>query len=244
MHLVRPLEQKERALPPTRQDLIAELEQILAALRENRLDPEQVQQLPFYPMGRIGVYRHLIEVQDQIRELRDEVMRGHEKPVRCAYTEDRGPVIHMLTGVSGEVKRDQKYLKKKSSSNELLIITDPYFLQWDGPNKAFASEKEYTDYIVDYIPCALKKLELFILPGPNKRIQKNFSNRIRSRGTQITYRETREIHDRTIIRDDMTGTMMGTSFGGLGNKLAFVLDIPSEDLKLFMAQLDRIRRAA
>lgn len=231
-------------MTPNRQELIAELEQALAALRADRLDPEEVQRRLFYPMSRLGVHRHLLELQDQIRGLRDEVVRAREKPVRCAYTEDRGQVIHMLTGVSGEVERDQKYLKKKSHSNEWLIITDPYFLQWDGPNKAFASEKQYTEYIVDYIPRGLKKLELFILPGPNKRIRKKFNDRIRSRGTLISYWETNEIHDRTIIRDNMTGTMMGTSFGGLGNKLAFVLDIPGEDLTLFMEQLNRIREGA
>ncbi len=227
-----------------REELIVELERFLAALREDRLHPEEVRYWLYHSMGGLGVHRHLMELADQIRILRDEVSRRSDKPVLCAYTEDRGQVIHMLTGVSGEVERDHKYLKKKSYSNEWLIITDPYFLQWEGPNKAFASEKQYTEYIVDYIPRDLKKLELFILPGPNKRIFKKFNDRIRGRGTQVSYWETTEIHDRTIIRDNMTGTMMGTSFGGLGNKLAFVLDIPRDDLKRFMQQLNRIRRGA
>ncbi len=231
-------------MPPTRQVLIAELEQVLAALREDRLHPEEAQRRLFYPVGRLGIHRHLLEVEEQIRSLRDEVRQGRDRPVRCAYTEDRGQVIHMLTGVSGELERDHKYLKKKSHSNEWLIITDPYFLQWDGPNKAFESEKRYTEYIVDFIPRELKKLDLFILPGPNKRIFKKFNDQIRGRGTHVSYWETTEIHDRTIIRDNMTGTMMGTSFGGLGNKLAFVLDIPEKDLNLFMEQLSRIRGGA
>jgi hypothetical protein len=239
-----PLNQQERTLPTARQEVIAELEQILAALREDLLDPEEVQRRFFNPMGRLGFHRHLLQVEAQIRSLREEVLRGHDKPVRCAYTDDRGQVIKMLTGVSGEVERDHKYLKKKSHSNEWLIITDPYFLQWAGPNKAFSTEKQYTDYIVDYIPRELKKLELFILPDPNKRIFKKFNDRIRARGTQVSYWQTIEIHDRTIIRDNMTGTLIGTSFGGLGNKLAFVLDIPEQDLKQFMEQLNRIRGGA
>ncbi|MGJ7487067.1 hypothetical protein ACSFA2_17530 [Variovorax sp. LT2P21] len=231
-------------MPSIREELIAELEYALAALREDRLNPEEMRRQHLYLKGRFEFHRHLSEVEEQIRSLRDEVLRGRDMPVRCAYTEDRGQVIHMLTGVSGEVERDHKYLKKKSHSNEWLIITDPYFLQWDGPNKAFTSEKQYTEYIVDYIPRDLKKLELFILPGPNKRIFKKFNDRIRGRGTQVSYWETNEIHDRTIIRDNLSGTMMGTSFGGLGNKLAFVLDIPGEDLRLFMQQLNRIRGGA
>jgi len=81
------------------------------------------------------------------------------------------------------------------------------------------------------------------LPGPNQRIFKKFNDRIRSRGTSVFYRETVEIHDRTIIRDNNTGTLMGTSFGGYSNKLSFVLDIPQKDLELFMAELTRIRNA-
>lgn len=231
-------------MPTTRESLIGELERVLAALREDRMNPDEVRRWLYHPMNGFEFHLHLMEVEDQIRSLRDEVLRGRDKPVRCAYTEDRGQVIHMLTGVSGEVERDHKYLKKKSHSNEWLIITDPYFLQWDGPNKVFSSEKQYTEYIVDYIPRDLKKLELFILPGPNKRIFKKFNDRIRGRGTHVSYWETTEIHDRTIIRDNMTGTMMGTSFGGIGNKLAFVLDIPEEDLNIFMQQLDRIRGVA
>lgn len=230
-------------MTPNRQELIAELEQILADLREGRLHPEEVPRRLFSPISTFGIHRHLQEVEAQIRSLRDEVLQGGDRLVRCAYTEDRGQIIHMLTGVSGKVEQDQKYLKKKSHSNEWLIITDPYFLQWAVPNKAFESEKRYTEYIVDLIPRELRRLELFILPNPNKRIFKKFNDRIRSRGTQVSYWETTEIHDRTIIRDNRTGTMMGTSFGGLGNKLAFVLDIPEKDLELFMEQLDRIRKS-
>ena len=237
-------DQQQHALPSARQELIAELEQILTGLRESRVDPEDVQRRFFHPMGMLSVHRYFLEIEAQIRNLREEVLRGNDKSARCAYTEDRGQLIHMLTGLPGEMAHDHKYLKKKSHSNEWLIITDPYFLQWNGPNKAFPTEKKYTDYIVDYIPRGLKKLELFILPDPNKRIFKKFNDRIRGRGTQVSYWETTEIHDRTIIRDNMTGTLMGTSFGGLGNKMAFVLDIPDQDLRMFIEQLNRIRGRA
>lgn len=228
-------------MPSSRHELITELERLLAALRDDQADPEELKHLICYLWGGLGIHRHLSEIEDQVRRLREEVACLHNEPVRCAYTEDRGQYMRMLTGISGELERDRRYLKRKAYSNEWLIITDPYFLQWNGPNKAFASEKLYTEFIIDYIPRDLKKLDLFILPSPNQRIKKKFNACIRSRGTRVSYWETNDIHDRTIIRDNMTGTMMGTSFGGLGNKLAFALDIPTNDLKLFMEQLEHIR---
>jgi len=150
----------------------------------------------------------------------------------------------MLTGVCGELERDRKYIRKKAHSNDWMIIADPYFLQWGGPNKAYATEKKYTEFIVDYIPKDLKRLELFVLPGSNRRIQKTFGGRIRGRGTKLSIVETTEIHDRVVIRDNNTATLVGTSFGGFGNKLSFVLEIPDDDLKRFMEQLDRIRGGA
>lgn len=228
-------------MPLHRQELISELERVISDLREERISHWKADDYLFYLFGRTGLRWHVEEIHNQLHQIREEVTRLRNEPVRCAYTEDRGQVLHMLTGMPGETERDLKYIKKKSQSNEWLIITDPYFLQWSGPNRAFVSEKIYTEYIVDYIPKDLKKLDLFILPDPNKRIQKKFNDKIRSRGTLISYWETTEIHDRTIIRDNMTGTMMGTSFGGLGNKLAFILDIPPKDLENFMQQLNRIR---
>ncbi|MFD1122435.1 hypothetical protein ACFQ2T_07980 [Methylophilus flavus] len=188
------------------------------------------------------LHDHLSAVELQISQLRDTLLERQVEHMHCAYSADRGNHLQMLTGIPGRVGEDHKYIKKKAHSNNWMIITDPYFLQWDGPNKAFPSEKAYTQFIVDFIPRELKKLELFILPGPNKRIYKKFNAQIRSRGTSISYWETNEIHDRTIIRDNDTGTMLGTSFGGYGNKISFVLDIPSKDLIGFKSQLERIKK--
>lgn len=228
-----------------RQRLIEETRHILAQL-ENAdipLDHIEMRMWPIHFRRNIGLHQHLSELESQIRLLRDEILERQGQVVRCAYLEDRGNHLHMLTGIPGSVAQDHKYIKKKSHADDWMIITDPYFLQWDGPNKAFPSEKAYTEFIINFIPRNLKKLELFILPGPNKRIFKKFNDRIRSRGTLVSYWETIEIHDRTIIRDNNTATMLGTSFGGYGNKLSFVLDIPSKDLDVFMSQLEHIRNA-
>lgn len=220
--------------------LIEHLTNMVEQLRSEQVPVELVERR-IWPYSGYGIHNHLNDIESQLEELKDELRRSSDRPVRCAYSDDRGNYIHMVTGIAGEIEREKKYLKKKAHSNEWMIITDPYFLQWDGPNKAFTTEKAYTEFIIDFIPRDLKKVELFILPGPNKRIFKKFNDRIRSRGTHISYWQTTEIHDRTIIRDNNTATLMGTSFGGYTNKLSFVLDIPEKDLERFMGELERIR---
>jgi hypothetical protein len=231
-------------MEPSKQDrrarLIEHLTNTIEQLRSEQVPLELIER-HIWPYSGYGIYHHLNDIEGQIEELKEEIRRNGDRQVRCAYSDDRGQYMRMVTGIAGEIERDRKYLRKKAHSNDWMIITDPYFLQWDGPNKPFATEKAYTEFIIDFIPRDLKKLELFILPGPNRRIFKKFNDRVRSRGTHISYRETTEIHDRTIIRDNNTGTLMGTSFGGYSNKLSFVLDIPEKDLERFMAELARIR---
>lgn len=228
-----------------RQLLIQEARALLELIEDETIPLEIVKQHFWrYSLDREDRLRkELSDLQFQIRALRIDLVERADAPVRCAYSEDSGNYLEMLTGVPGSLAQEKKYLNKKSHSNNWMIITDPYFLLWDGPNKAFSSERVYTDFIIDFIPRDLKKLELFILPSPNKRIFKKFNDSIRSRGTSVSYWQTTEIHDRTIIRDNNTATLLGTSFGGYGNKLSFVLDIPSKDLEMFMTQLERIKNA-
>lgn len=230
-------------LQDSRQRLIVELKNLLAQLQNEEAPLDEIEARLWNYLNGYHVHCQLRDIQAEVRMLRKEVHHSKHEPVRCAYSEDQGQYIKLLTGIGGNSDQDKKYLKKKSHSNDWMIITDPYFLQWNGPNKAFGTEKKYTEFIIDFIPEDLKKLELFILPGPNKRIFKKFNDRVLARGTRVSYRETTEIHDRTIIRDNNTATLMGTSFGGYSNKLSFVLDIPPKDLENFMAELKRIRDA-
>jgi hypothetical protein len=215
---------------------------MLDQLRNENIPVEMIERL-IWPYSNYGIHDHLNDIESQLKQQRGELRQRADRPVLCAYSQDRGDYLHLVTGISGEIERDKKHIKKMAHSTDWMIITDPYFLQWNGPNKAFETERAYTEFIVDFIPRDLKKLELFTLPGPNKRIFKKFNDRVRSRGTQVSYWETMEVHDRTIVRDNHTGALMGTSFGGYTNKLSFVLDIPQNDLKQFMGELDRIRSA-
>ncbi|MBL0475243.1 hypothetical protein [Aeromonas veronii] len=126
---------------------------------------------------------------------------------------------------------------------EKLTIADPYFFSWSGPNKIFEKEIEYTEFILQLAPQTVQDLEIFHLPGPNSRIFHKFDKMIRSRKVKPRYVETNEIHDRVFIKDDCDAVLLGTSLGGYGNKLAFILPIPGEDLAVFSRELERIKNA-
>ncbi|WP_429062944.1 hypothetical protein [Aeromonas veronii] len=124
---------------------------------------------------------------------------------------------------------------------EKLTIADPYFFSWSGPNKIFEKEIEYTEFILQLAPQTVQDLEIFHLPGPNSRIFHKFDKMIRSRKVKPRYVETNEIHDRVFIKDDCDAVLLGTSLGGYGNKLAFILPIPGEDLAVFSRELGKVR---
>ncbi len=50
------------------------------------------------------------------------------------------------------------------------------------------------------------------------------------------------MHDRVWIKDGNRAKVVGTSFNGLGKKLAFILNLPESDLRAFQTQLPRIRK--
>jgi hypothetical protein len=52
-----------------------------------------------------------------------------------------------------------------------------------------------------------------------------------------------EIHDRVWLKDETDAVVVGTSFNGLGNKCAFLLNLEAADASSFSAELRRIRSA-
>lgn len=151
--------------------------------------------------------------------------------------------MQLLTGLPNRVSKERKHLERQLHGAEKLVIVDPYFFSWSGPNKIFGKESQYTNFILELIPDTVQRLEVFHLPGPNSRITHKFNKMVKSRKIKARYIETNEIHDRVFIKNDQSAILIGTSLGGYGNKLAFVLPIPDEDLSVFSRELERIKNS-
>ncbi|HHY0368232.1 hypothetical protein [Vibrio parahaemolyticus] len=165
---------------------------------------------------------------------------------KCKYQHSDAGNMQLLVGDGDSAKKrraEKKYLAKwLSKCKNNLIISDPYFFQYGSDNKVFSSLTEYTDFICELIPNDIRSLEVFHLPGPQGEVKMKIHKTLRSRNIKLTYIETNEIHDRVFIRDQDEAVLVGTSLGGYGNKLAFVLDLPNEDLENFKAALEKIRQ--
>jgi len=158
-------------------------------------------------------------------------------------------LIHYIAGTAKAIGSDKKtsakkdidYVKSLLKEVKHLTITDPYFFQFD--KSIYRTRDEYLELISNILPNGLKKLEVFHLVGPDSHLIKPFKKYCHDNQIQFTNYGTQEIHDRVLIKDGAIAKILGTSFGGLGNKLAFILDLPDEDLREFKSQLNRIKNA-
>ena len=227
-----------------RERLIAHLEEEISLLKDADFPIREIYGRRIYFSERDS-YR-LRELQEQVYQLTKRVQELADRQVICALSdksEERRGVMQLLTGLPNKEKQERKYLDRQLHGAEKLTIADPYFFSWSGPNRIFDKEKKYTDFILQLIPSTVKTLEIFHLPGPNSRIFHKFDKMIRTKKIKPRYVETNEIHDRVFIKNDRDAVLLGTSLGGYGNKLAFILPIPKEDLMLFSKELERIKNA-
>tara|TARA_R110002049_G_scaffold275802_3_gene453945 strand:- start:209 stop:892 length:684 start_codon:yes stop_codon:yes gene_type:complete len=162
---------------------------------------------------------------------------------RCAFGEgdEANNVMYLITGLANRRNEERRHITSWLAGSGRLTVVDPYFFSFSGPNKVFRTQSQYVEWLLDFIPKQTERLEVFHLPGPNRRIYSSVAAHCHKKHIELKTWETTEIHDRVLIKNDEEAKAVGTSFGGFGNKIAFVLDVPSEDLEVFRRELHRIR---
>ena len=91
----------------------------------------------------------------------------------------------------------------------------------------FHSTDEYVNFVCGLIPRTARHVKFFG-NGHTSKIKSALRCRLKE-GRQLDMFSTDLIHDRYIIKDNTEGRMIGTSFGGFGNKIFTVLPLPRED---------------
>ncbi len=165
---------------------------------------------------------------------------------RCVFAENdcTDLMVRLVTGLEGSVKEGRKHVTKWLSGTIQLTVVDPYFFSFSGANKVYRTPMEYIKAIIELLPKTLKSIEVFHLPGPNRKILSGFQNHCNKEGVSLHKWQTTDVHDRVFIKSETEAIVLGTSFGSLGNKIAFTLDLPYEDLVKFRHELHRIKSKA
>ncbi len=175
-----------------------------------------VDELPFFPL-------HPFE--------RPVVIRERKCPL-----ENKGDFLEML--VARGARQDAiREIRDFAKDVENLIIVDPYI---------FSGESSEADHIAEEFEkstrmtsSSLKKIHIIHSDTVTKKVKNSIMKKCKTNNIQLTMKETDEIHDRIWVADRARGLVVGTSLNGLGNKAAFLLPLPEDDLKDLLDFLDK-----
>ncbi len=130
---------------------------------------------------------------------------------------------------------------------ERVTWCDPYLL--DGTlSETFDDSEHYAEVVASVLPISARNLRLYVpqrpkapKPGVDPKQPTVVWRRLKE-GRNVQVIETREIHDRYVLRDGSAGLLIGSSFGGLGGKYCTILQLPDEDVATLYSILDEIAR--
>ena len=92
------------------------------------------------------------------------------------------------------------------------------------------------------IPKTARSVELYVKPRKRDAVvAAGFTKLCIDRGIKLICRKTDELHDRVWIVDSTRAFVIGASFNGLGNKCAFILELPEEDRQNFIKEVGFLR---
>ncbi|MEM7727300.1 MAG: hypothetical protein AAF208_13170 [Cyanobacteria bacterium P01_A01_bin.45] len=160
-------------------------------------------------------------------------------PRKALFGSSKYPIGPVVIMPAGDKEGNQKLITEFIDSATSIVICDPFFFHVPKGCKA----KEYVQEILSVLPIdSLLELEIYHKnPGTQDGL-KEFRKNIPSNILFHTFL-TDVIHDRVWIVDNAKAYAVGTSFGGLGKRLSFILDLPTADLTEFKKHLDNIKQS-
>ena len=181
------------------------------------------------------------EVKYRLHRLDQKIDALLERPAStCRMASEEGEsVMQLMTGVGTGARAEAvDYLRNRFDRAQQLVICDPYFLLSN--NKT--SKADYLAGIDNVIPKTIKTVELYVKPRKrDAEVAAGFNKLCQDRGIKLTCRKTDELHDRVWIVDSTRAFVVGASFNGLGNKCAFILELPEEDRRNFIREVGLLR---
>jgi hypothetical protein len=176
-----------------------------------------------------------------------EVEAAVVKAGRCPMAGSAGdgpPVVEALIGPAGSSRTATRTdglreIRDFTHAVENLVVIDPYAYGGEAGEKAERYVEEFAK-ATRIGSAALKKLHIIFNSkcGRTKAIIEGIALRASNAGVELTDNDTDLFHDRVWIADRSRGLVVGTSFGGLGNRAAFLLQLPEFDLRHVLGFID------
>jgi len=181
------------------------------------------------------------EFEYRLRSLDQKIDALLERPSpTCRMASEEGNnVMRLITGVGTAARTDAiDYMRSGFAGAKQLVICDPYFLL----SNSKTSKADYLAGVDVVIPKTVKAIELYVKPRKrDAEVAAGFTKLCQDRGIKLTCRKTEELHDRVWIVDSTRAFVIGASFNGLGNKCAFILELPEEDRRNFIKEVGLLR---
>jgi hypothetical protein len=219
---------------PSKDKMIAELRRLAASLESGDLElgDDDLPKLLF-PLS-LFLAPHIYEIEQKLDRLLERPSR-----VECRLSEADGDSF--IQFIVKQTAPGVRYLNECLSGAVELTICDPYFLT--------ASSKtppgNYVGRIEAVLPATLKRLEIFVATDKkikrNKTVADGINSLCKRRNIKLSCMKTDEIHDRVWIANHLHAYVVGTSFNSLGDKCAFILELPDEDRRLFIQEITSLR---
>lgn len=137
----------------------------------------------------------------------------------------------------GSIERKQgiEHIRNFVEGAKELIITDPFFYCGGSSDE---ENEEYLNDIKQIInPSTINKLHIITNPKKQTEVIRDEIHKIY--GKKLTEAFTFDIHDRIWIVDSTKASLLGTSLNGIGNKVAFFLPLPYQDLEGMKEELKK-----
>ncbi len=223
---------------PRKELLIEHLKELISIVERSDGDRDALRKI-----RREGFFYPFLdeEFEYRLHRLDQKVDALLDRPVfSCRMASEEGNnVVQLMTGVGVAARTEAiDYLHDGFSGAKQLVICDSYFLLSNNKN----SKTEYLAGINAVIPKTVKTIELYVKPRKrDAEVAAGFNKLCKDRDIKLTCRKTDELHDRVWIVDSTRAFVVGASFNGLGNKCAFILELPEQDRRNFIKEVGFLR---
>lgn len=115
-----------------------------------------------------------------------------------------------------------------------VTVCDPYLLRFRA-TEMYPDAESYAEAFTRLFPPTTKRINLYT-NSYDKKIRPKILRPLKE-GREVRHFSSHGLHDRFIVKDRSEGKILGTSFGGFGNKFFAMIDLPPGDVAAVQREL-------